>query len=167
MSDTKTHLSVPPTEPAAAVVAYRDVEGDVWNVVPGGVSLPGAPLVSSLEKVVHLFGPLVALTADEARAPERTLCAACGAPVSDGPVSGDGEPWCSDCYAETDSSSRVVLTDDECRAILSTVEAAARDAGSVMPIRGAMWSPIFRAVENVIAERMAQQRTTTEGGTTS
>lgn len=114
------------------------------------------------ERVLADAGPT-----QQADTASRASCAACGAPNPDGPVSGDGEPWCSDCYAETDSSSRIVLTDDECGAILSTVEAAARDAGSVITIRGAMWSPIFRAVENVIAERMAQQHTNTEGGTTS
>lgn len=55
-------------------------------------------------------------------------------------------------------NNEVTLTDAEYQAILSTVEAAARDAGSTIAIRGAMWSPIFRAVEQIIADRIADAR---------
>ena len=48
----------------------------------------------------------------------------------------------------------ITLTDDEYQAILETVEAAAKDAGAHIMIRGAMWSPIFRAVEQIIANRL-------------
>lgn len=53
------------------------------------------------------------------------------------------------------SNDDITLTDDEYQAILSTVEDAARDAGATIAIRGAMWSPIFRAVEQIIAGRLA------------
>lgn len=51
-------------------------------------------------------------------------------------------------------STGVTLTDAEYQAILSTVADAARDAGAVNAIRGAMWAPIFRAVEQIVADRV-------------
>ena len=47
------------------------------------------------------------------------------------------------------------LTDEAYQTILATVEAAARDAGAVNAIRGAMWAPIFRGVERIVADRLA------------
>lgn len=53
----------------AAVVAYRDVEGDVWDVMPGGLALrsSGPSQQYRLLDVASLYGPLVPLTANEAR----------------------------------------------------------------------------------------------------
>lgn len=55
----------------------------------------------------------------------------------------------------SEHSTEIALTDAEYQAILATVEAAAQDAGATVMIRGAMWSPIFRGVEQIIAARLA------------
>lgn len=126
----------PPVEPAPVVApATTTIKRRADAILPGDVILPrrqtdgrqvtvtaAAPRPPSY---VRLYwrdeeGELYWYNAEEseeidilAREPERAPCAACGEPNPDGPVSGDGEPWCSDCYAEMAEAAYPAVQPDE------------------------------------------------------